>query len=562
MSNLASPSGQNWSTIGRIGIPLTVATLIFLIFPILGEMYELPLREFSAWMAELCLRIVNMDVSRQGTILSLPGMTFDIIPACSGSEMIRTLIFVGILWSGLHPNIPPLRKILSTVLAAAVALIANGIRLTLLLGCSFIRGEVIEEGLLHSLIGMSAFAIALPSFFVITELLAPREKVHDSGDTSKYSSMLAFTVIITGIAYLPVLSACIIAWKGTVYNEYDQFGYLFFIIAALGWIIAWRSTTADYQFMKLGSLLFAATNLFALLSQIPGPNYYVLGITLIVSIFVIGLSYRNLHFAIRCLPFQFIGFLSYPKVSEIINLVLKTEGTSVPLLVKSLATVAALLFFFIICLPIKRPFVPLQAATRWSAMMTISAAITLVGMLYLARTDFREEARTYRLPYLLGEQAEWEGSDIVDAESMTFYQRSNVLNRQYKRGIDQVGVMIVPSDGNRKTIHTPEYCQKGLGWKALESGTIDFTNQLGLPSRARKLLLQNERSGTQRTFIYWFGDEEGVTIANYPTFLIADTWRKFFGKQTNWSLYVVWSDGKEATALDFLSSLPLIRPQL
>ena len=99
-------------------------------------------------------------------------------------------------------------------------------------------------------------------------------------------------------------------------------------------------------------------------------------------------------------------------------------------------------------MPIKPPFLLVQQATRWSALMTFVAAITLVGMLYLVRTDFKEGANTYRLPYLLGTNAEWEGSDIVDAQSLIFYQRSNVINRQYVRGSDQVGVMIVPSDGN------------------------------------------------------------------------------------------------------------------
>ncbi|CAA6678253.1 MULTISPECIES: exosortase-associated EpsI family protein [unclassified Lentimonas] len=551
---------RSGSSIGRIGVPLAIATLIFFIFPVLGEIYELQLREFSAWLAEICLRITNLDISRKGTILSLPGMTFDIIPACSGSEMLRTLLFVGILWGGIHPGISPPCKVIATLLSALVALLANGLRLTLLIGFSYMRGEVIEEGLLHTLIGLSAFAIALPGFFVVTELLA-RRRTHDDTDTTPASNMLAFTLVLTSIVYLPVISACVVAWKGTAYNQYDTYGYLFFLVGAIAWVSSWKATTADYKYMKLGSILFAVTSLFALISQLPGPNYYVMGITLMASIFVIGLAYRSLHFALRCLPFQFIMFLSFPKVSEIINLALGTDGIVAPLLIKALLTVIALLFFCFVCLPIKRPFLPIQQMTRWSALMTVAAAVTLVGMLYLVRTDFKEEANTYALPYLLGANAEWEGSDIVDIQSLTFYQRSNVINRQYIRGKDQVGVMIVPSDGNRKTIHTPEYCQMGLGWKPIESGVIEFTSEMGLPSQARKLLLEDDLTGTKRTFIYWFGDENGVTIANYPMFLISDTWRKFFGRRTNWSLYVVWYDSQESSAEEFLSSLPVITPR-
>lgn len=102
----------------------------------------------------------------------------------------------------------------------------------------------------------------------------------------------------------------------------------------------------------------------------------------------------------------------------------------------------------------------------------------------------------------------------------------------------------------------------GLGWKPLESQQIDFTNEQGLPSKARKLLLEDDATGTKRTFIYWFGDEDGVTIANYPTFLISDTWRKLFGRRTNWSLYVVWFDSQNSSTEEFLSSLPVITQRL
>ncbi len=553
-------TGHPGSNISRIGIPLGIASLVFLIFPVLSEAYELQLREISAWMAELCLRIGQMDVSRQGTILSLPGMTFDIIPACSGSKMLRTLIFVGILWSGIHPYISPVNKLVATVLAAAIALLANGLRLTLLISLSYMKGEVISEGLLHDLIGLSAFAIALPGFFIVTEMLA-RKKSHDATDASPSSNMLAFTLVLTGMAYLPFISACIIAWLGTVYNQFDTFGYIFFLIGAIGWAASWRITTADHKCMRIGSILFALSCGVALISQIPGPNLYVLGVTLMLSIFAVGLAYRNVHFALRCIPFLFIIFLSFPKVSEIINLTLGTEGTAIPLIVKSIATLIALSFFFLVCLPIRRPFVPLQPSAHWSSIMTLSSACLLVGMLYMVRTDFKEEANTYFLPYLLGQHAEWEGTDIIDRKGLDFYERSNVITRQYQRGSERVGVMIVPSDGNRKTIHTPEYCQMGLGWEPLESEKIEFISELGHPAEARKLTLKNDAFGLTRTFVYWFGDEDGVTIANYPSFLIADTWRKFFGRTTNWSLYVVWSDTEESSAIEFLSSLPVIEPR-
>ena len=559
MSN-AHSGGMGGARIFRIGVPLAIATLIFYIFPLLGDIYALQLRELSAYLAEIFLRIGTLTVSRQGTILSLPGMTFDIIPACSGSSMLRTLLFLGILWSGIHPKLTPVRKIIATIFAGLIALLSNGVRLSILLWASYLRGEVIEAGLLHTLIGVSAFAVALPGFFMITEALATRQKT-DRPAASPSSNILAFTLVLMFMAYLPVLSACALAWKGTVYNHNDQFGYLFFLVGIGAWSLAWRATWADHRSMKKGSILFFIAAVLATITQVPGPNYYILGFTLMVSMFAVGLGYRNRYFAVRCLPFQLIVFLSFPKVSELINTLTHTTEPMQAFIMKIIIMLGALLFFFRFCRPLKRPHVDLPPVAGWSALMTAAAALTLVGQLYLVRTDFTAEARNYILPYLIGEQAEWEGRDITDTGSLIFYERGNVINRQYVRNGKQVGVMIVPSDGNRKTIHTPEYCQTGLGWKLTQSQTIDFTNAQGLPSKAKKLQLTYRDTDITRTFIYWFGDEDGVCIADYPLFIIYDTWRKFRGQKTNWSLYVIWSDDGDAAAMDFLPELPVIHPR-
>ena len=559
MSN-PSPGGAGRSSLLRVGTPLAIATLIFYIFPLVSDMYALQLRELSARLAEIFLRLGTLNVTRQGTILSLPNMTFDIIPACSGSSMLRTLLFIGILWSGIHPKLTPVRKIASTVLACFIALLANGIRLSVLLWASYMRGEVIEEGLLHTLIGLTAFAAALPGFFISTELLARKQK-EDAMAPSPSSNILAFTLVLMFMAYLPVLSACALAWKGTVYNHNDQFGYIFFLIGFIGWAIGWRATFADHRRMKLGSIIFFLTAVFATVSQIPGPNYYILGIVLMVSVFAIGLAYRNLHFALRCLPFQLIAFLSFPKVSEMLNTITHTTGLAPALITKAVLTVFALLFFNHFCRPLKRPHEPLPPVAGWASVMTAAAGLTLIGQLYLVRTDFTAEARTYFLPYLIGEQAEWDGRDIADHESVIFYERGNVINRRYARDGESVGVMIVPSDGNRKTIHTPEYCQTGLGWQLVTGENITFTNASGLAAKAKKLTLFHEESGITRAFIYWFGDEHGVCLSDYPTFIIHDTWRKLWGKTTNWSLYVIWSDQGDAAAMDFMPVLPVIKPR-
>jgi hypothetical protein len=311
--------------------------------------------------------------------------------------------------------------------------------------------------------------------------------------------------------------------------------------------------------MRSGSLIILATALFAVSSQVLGANYYLLGITMMISMFAIGLAYRGWPFALRCLVFQFIIFLSFPKVGEVVNATLHTTGLAPILVAKTLLALAALALFKPFSKSLIRPPVPHRPSAPWAALITAAAAVTLFGQLYLARANDATAEYTYYLPYLIGQNAKWEGFDISDGESLVFYERGNIINRQYVNNGRQVGVMIVPSDGNRKTIHTPEYCQTGMGWEVLDSRTVRFNDWNGQPARAKKLLLKNKENGMERTFLYWFGDSDGTYVADYPVFIITDTLRKFRGKKTNWILHVVWSDTGPAAVLDLIGQIPPVR---
>lgn len=559
MSSEASKrqGGLSWL---RMAVTVAIAVTSFFTIPLLIESYSSSLREVSAMLAESFLSATHLEVTRKGTILSLEGMVFDIVPACSGSEMIRTLIFTGILWAGIHPRIRFLNKIIAVVLSIILAVFTNGIRLTAILWASYHKGEIIADGLLHTIIGLLAFSLAIASFFIITESLADKKSGPQSPQqrASITNSLLPITLALVVLTYLPVLSACLEAWKGTVYNQYDKHGYIFFFIGLAGWAWLWQRTAADTRRMKAGAILFAVSSLLAVLSQLPGPNYYVLGVTLMISLFAIGLAYRNLVLAIHGLAFQFIIFLSFPKVSEMINFILSTNGNLVPMVGKVILSLLAILVFLKFYLPLTKNTKRYELSSKWSSSMLGTAAITLLTMLYVVRVDNSDSSEPgVLLPYLLGDEITWEGTDIVDKETFDFYQRGNIITRSYHQGEKHVGVMIVPSNGNRKTIHTPEYCQIGLGWEPTRSESIEFIDRNGQRAKARKLLLVHQEKGVQRTFIYWFGDKEGRAIDNYPEFLITDTWRKLFGKQTNWNLYVVWSDQSNESIYEFLPCLHL-----
>ena len=77
---------------------LTVAAAVFLLLESIDGFIAVPLRELSSILVQLFLGAFGFPITRAGTILSTPRMTFEVVPACSGSTTLRVLLFVCIVW--------------------------------------------------------------------------------------------------------------------------------------------------------------------------------------------------------------------------------------------------------------------------------------------------------------------------------------------------------------------------------------------------------------------------------------------------------------------------------
>ena len=537
-----------------------LAGVVFIFFPLITALYSVQLRELSTVIAEFFLKMLTFSVTRQGTILSLPGMVFDVVPACSGSTTIRVLVAMGVLWSGIHMGLSPARKIILAALSLPIALVANGMRVALLVWASYLSGAVISEGLLHTLIGAFGFVVAMAAFFALGQFLVAcnRRKGQIPINCDYGRDMLVFSVLLLLLAYLPFFSACIKAWKGAVFNTNDLYGYILFIAAAVAWIWAWRKFPENFHAAVSGLVVFTLVSLLAILSQATGPNNYMLGLTFLGTLFSIGMIYRGARFALRATPVYFVFFLSYPKVTEFINDLLHLNGFAQPFAIKVVLSVMALVLFYRWSASARCYNLPCPARRFVFAGMTIMAFLFFCSQVMFVQRDFTAKAGNYSFPYFITDNGVWQGKDVADPAARLFYERENNVVRHYEKSGRAVGIMIIPSDGNRKKIHTPEYCQTGLGWQVKTKGYITFSSESGRKIRARKLTLVHPDKNITRTFIYWFSDGRDA-YADYPMFLLVDTLRKLIFQNENWLLFVVWSDAGEDVAADFLSGLPEVR---
>ena len=82
--------------------------------------------------------------------------------------------------------------------------------------------------------------------------------------------------------------------------------------------------------------------------------------------------------------------------------------------------------------------------------------------------------------------------------------------------------MVVPSKGDRKNIHTLEYCQYGKGWEVDERNSVKFMTENGNLCVTKLELKKND---SRRQFVYWFQCHE-ISCATYSEFITQDTFLK------------------------------------
>ena len=126
-----------------------------------------PLKEFVSWAATSGLATFGLPVSREGVTIFVAQYQLLVEDACSGMNSIVGLTAVSLLYIYLvrGPNI--LYSILMTVLVIPIAIIANILRIMVLILLTYYAGNDVAQGYLHFTAGIFLFAVAILCVFAI-----------------------------------------------------------------------------------------------------------------------------------------------------------------------------------------------------------------------------------------------------------------------------------------------------------------------------------------------------------------------------------------------------------
>ena len=546
----ASLSVKN--TIAKPSLPLWIGMAggIFFLLAMVDSFIATPLREISSLISHFFLQLCSFPVTRQGTILSTPELTFDVVPACSGSVTLRVMVGFGIYWCGTHPRLNLSRKIIGSCLTVPIALVANGIRVAILVGLSYMLGSVITEGLLHSLIGIIGFILAMVGFYLITELLAfaRPQTPHSQNNILPWF----FLILILGFIYFPFL------WKyldyynpAKSYGKYDRMG-IFLIIAAIGaGVIQFLRVPNDARFVRMPLGIFFLSMVMVFVSLRVDVTYF-LGLSLLLAILAVICATKGKAFTVSAIPLLIIIYLGFPHIAVQVNW-LTTRLFSITTLTSSmLIRIPAAVLLFLMFLKL-RPRIPSRVATEGNPkrFIHLSIAMAMIMLAFQGHTYSVANKNNLNTRLVFSYiQGDWIGHDLPISDlSLDFFGKKNIWSRQYAKDNHHIRVLINASGGNRHRNHPPEYCLTGGGWKVDKRSKS--VRQIGPDKKIYVTGIELVKGGERKTMVYWLGDGQSE-YPDYTSMTIEDTRRRLTGQRTNWFLFRVFSSTGNEILNDFL----------
>ena len=163
----------------QLGFPLFYLTLVIPVpFTIANQLSNF-LMLFHARESVHALRLMGVPVYIESNFLHLPNIILEVAEVCSGVSSIFALFVLGMFYTSLLP-IPVSVKAIVTLCTIPLAVIANLIRIILVVAATYRFGPVVLETWLHILQGTFNFLIAFMFLVVLGETLRRKYSVRSA----------------------------------------------------------------------------------------------------------------------------------------------------------------------------------------------------------------------------------------------------------------------------------------------------------------------------------------------------------------------------------------------
>ena len=511
---------------------VAAALIIYILLSYIEGFISLPLREASSYLSYLILNLANIGIEQNGTMLSTPRMNFDVVPACSGSTTLKVMIFSGIIWANLQIHFSKSYKLLISLSVIPISLFANALRLSFLVLIGH-HSYTPVTGILHEITGVAAFLGAFGMMIWQTKFLS--SKSHPVSKES-YNEASVIVILLAAIYYLPT-----VAWiyNGWIHSPLDKFGYLFFLVAALFLTFKLKhSNIKEDNSSKLVATFLVMHFLIEIILHFTGINILrALNMLCLGGIFIY--AYWGKKQLIHCLPYILIMALSFPTISFMINKIL-TNVTSTNIATALVTKTVLTLLLIVAAKYLKTDSSRSQNSSSFSALpFIISLSLYLsFGLMFSHKSDSKPIHSSLNLSYLLDG---WLGKNTKFMDESPY-----LWSRLYIKNDKRIKVIINASAGDRNSLHPPEYCLTGSGWKLSQENVINWTNKQITEMRL-------DKADLKKYFYHWYSDGTSY-FKSYKEMLTEDSLRRLRGIRTNWFLFRIIADSPEPVTESFLKS--------
>jgi len=162
---------RGWRVLRALWFPLVY--LLFLV-PLPGIFVVAitgPLKQYVSIIAENLLYMVGYPIARQGVTLSIGPYQLLVADACSGLHSIFSLFAIGLLYVYISRHVRWQRNLILVLSLVPLAMLANVLRVIVLVLVTYHFGDEAGQGFLHGAAGMVLFIIALTMLFAVDKLL-------------------------------------------------------------------------------------------------------------------------------------------------------------------------------------------------------------------------------------------------------------------------------------------------------------------------------------------------------------------------------------------------------
>ncbi len=151
--------------------------LLYLAFAIPPPNYLLdagtaPLKTFVSWAATSGLAHLGLPVARQGVTIFIAQYQLLVEDACAGMNSIVGLTAVSLLYVYLMRGSRLVYSLVLTALVVPIAILANIVRIVILILLTYFFGDAVGQSFLHFAAGMVLFATALILVFALDNAIS------------------------------------------------------------------------------------------------------------------------------------------------------------------------------------------------------------------------------------------------------------------------------------------------------------------------------------------------------------------------------------------------------